>query len=181
MTTYDGFMKGVYDWIVLNTGFDAANVFRQNQENPDLGAVTEWATYQEISGVNANHPLEKKTANETNPTEQVDYTRITPGEAIVSVNIYAKDGADILRGLWASNNERATREIFKTAKVVLFRMSGPREINQLSNTRWKHRYQADFTFRLHTERVETDYIADIFDLDGKMNDDTVNIYVDRNG
>lgn len=183
MTIYTEYMSGVYDWIVAVSGFAAGNVFRRNQENPDLGPDANWATYKEISGETRDYPLVKTVDNSPiiNPGVQLDYTRVLPGTSMVSVNIYADNGADILRNMFLARTERATRAIFKTAKIVLLDMSGPRDLSELSDTKWKNRYQADFTFQVFTERVELDYIVDIVDLTGKVEQDTIEIYVDRNG
>ena len=181
MTVYADFMKGLNDWFVLISGIDAANIFRGYQQNPDLGPNVDWLTYKEIDGDSRDYHLQKTEPNATEPTAEQDTTRVLPGTSVVSVNVYAENGADILKSLWLSRAERDARKILKTAKVVLFGMSGPRDLSVLSDTQWKHRWQADFTFRTHTERVETDYIVDVFDLDGKIETDTVNVYVDRNG
>lgn len=183
MTVYADYMDGVYDWLALVTGFDPDNIFRRNQQNPDLGPDVEWATYKEISGDVRDYPLVKKEDNDPvgNPGVSLKYTRVLPGTSVVSVNIYAENGFDILRNLFLSREERATRQILAAAKVVLLSMVGPRDLSILSNTKWKNRYQADYTFQEFTERVETDYIVDIVDLTGKVEQDTVEIYVDRNG
>lgn len=181
MTVYSNYMDGIFDWLALVTGYNASNIFRQHQQNPDLGPDANWITYKEIGGTVKDYPLVKTEANVAAPTEEIDITRILPGKSIVSVNVYALNGADVLRNLWLSRFERAPRVVLDTAKTVLNFMSGPRDLSELSDTKWKHRYQADFTFEVFTERVETDYIADIFDLEGTVENDTVSIYVDRNG
>jgi hypothetical protein len=183
MTAYSTFMTGVYDWLYLVTGFGAGNIFRQNQQNPDLGPDVSWATYKEISGTMVDYPLEKVTDHDPDvtPGVQLDTLRVFPGTSMVSVNIYAANGADILRNLYASRAERAPRVLLKTAGVVLLSMAGPRDLAELSNTKWKHRFQADFTFNSFTERTELDYVMDIVDLTGKIETDEVEVYVDRNG
>lgn len=181
MTTHTEYMDGLFDWFALVTGFNSANIFRQHQQNPDLGPDVEWLTYKEIGGDIRDYPLVKTTASGTAPGEQVDMTRVISGTSIVSVNVFAVNGADVLRNLWLSRWERAPRVTLKAAKAVLMFMGGPRDLSSLSDTKWKHRYQADFTFRVFTERVESDYIVDIVELDGKIDDDDVAINVDRNG
>jgi len=168
-------MDGLYDWFLLVTGFNGANIFRQDQENPDLGTEVNWLTYKEVSGLVRDYPLYKTTASEDNPGTQVDSARIIPGESIVSVNVYAANGADILRKLWLSKYERDPRVILKSAGVTLFQMSGPRDLSMLSDTKWKHRFQADFTFRVFTQIVETDYTVDTTELTGTIEDDTITI------
>lgn len=183
MTVYADYMSGVYDWLALVTAFGAGNIFRRNQENPDLGPDVNWCTYKEISGDVRDYPLEKVIdhAPITNPGVNLDYIRVAPGTSMVSVNVYADNGADVLRNLYASRAERATRAIFKTAKIVLLSMSGPRDLSILSDTKWKNRYQADFTFQVFTERTELDYIVDIVQATGTIETETITIDVDRNG
>ena len=186
MTTHVTFMEGLFDWIVLVAGFDADNVFRRNQNNPDRAPSVQWATYKEIGGTTKDYALWKKTENAGAPTEQFDMTRIKDGTTIISMNIYSEDGADVLRNLFESREEREPRKLLKAAGGVLIDMSGPRDLSLLSDTNWKQRYQADFTFNTFTKRVETDYILDVSDINGEMigSDGTVyetQIYVDRNG
>lgn len=181
MTTYTEYMDGLYDWLALVSGFDAANIFRRHQQNPDLGADVNWISYKEIGGTARDYPLEKTEDNAGAPGEQMDVTRVIDGTSIISVNVYAENGADVLRNLWLSRFERDPRKILADAKAVLVQMSGPRDLTELSDTQWKQRYQADFTFNIFTERTETDYIMDIVDMTGKVENDTVTIYVDRNG
>jgi len=178
MTTHNTFLTAVYDWIVLVTGIDKDNVFRRDQENPDKLPGVEWATFKEISGDVRDYPLEKKTAVGT-AKAQYDGTRVFPGTSIVSVNVYAANGADMLRNLYASRTERAPRMLFNTAKAVLLSMAGPRDLSLLSETTWKSRHQADFTFNVFTERVERDYLVDIVDMTGKIETDEIEIYVAR--
>ena len=182
MTVYATFMSGVFDWLALVTGYAPANIFRRNQENPDLGPDVNWATYKEISGDMRDYPLAKTVDNSPsiNPGVNLDYTRVSPGSSMVSVNIYAENGADVLRNLFASRAERASRKLIKAAGASLISMSGPRDLSLLSDTKWKPRYQADFTFYMFTERLETDSIVDIVSLTGMIENDTITIETDRN-
>ena len=178
MTVYSTFHDALYDWIVDVTGFDPANVFRRNQENPDRAPGVNWATFKEITGDARDYPLEVKVPVGT-AKEEFDTQRIFPGTSTVSVNIYADNGADILRALYDSRAERTTRKRFKDAKAVLLSMAGPRDLTLLSDTTWKARHQADFTFNIFSERTERDFIVDIVRATGKMDDDEVEIYVAR--
>ena len=178
MTTHLTFMDGLYDWLLLVTGFNADNIFRRDQQNPDRDPGVEWATYKVISGDVSDYPLEKSLAVGT-AKEELDIKRIHPGTTIVSVNIYAEDGADVLKNLYASRMERNPRELLKDAGGVLLSMNGPRDLSLLSETTWKARHQAVFTFNTFTQRIERDFIVDITHAKGKMETDEVEIYVER--
>ena len=138
MTVYSTYMDGIYDWLALVTSFGAGSIFRRDQQNPDLGPDVSWATYKEISGDMRDYPLVKVEDHDPvtsegpgNPGVEVDTTRVFPGTSMVSVNIYAINGADVLRNLHASRVERATRKILTAAGVVLISMTGPRDLSLL--------------------------------------------------
>lgn len=178
MTVYSTFHDALYDWIVDVTGFDPANIFRRNQQNPDRAPGENWATFKEISGDARDYPLEVRVPVGT-AKEEFDDQRIFPGTSVVSVNIYADNGADILRALYDSRTERTTRKRFYDAKAVLLSMAGPRDLSLLSDTTWKARHQADFTFNTFSERTERDSVVDVVRVTGKIDNNEIEINVAR--
>lgn len=184
MTTQVTFMAAIQDWIILVAGFSNQNVFQAQQNGPDRGPGTNWATYQKINGMASDYHMEKtEDADPGGPNEGevISTTRVRASTSTISVNIYAMDGDDILNGLLDSKTERATRKLFSDVGACLISKSNNRPLFKKSDTLFKPRYQADFTFNTFSQRVETDFNANEFDIKGKIETDEVQIYVDCNG
>jgi len=180
MTTQNELQTALYNWLVLVTGFGPENIFRSEQNNPDRPNGTSWATFKIIAGESPDYPMWEKSPNPDHPLEQVDILRVNTGSTMVSINIYSENFADILKGLYLSRAERETRILFKDIGASLIDFSGVRDLTLLSDTNWKKRGQADFTFNTFSERTETDYILDDSDLTGYVEPEDINIVVNRN-
>lgn len=184
MTTQATFMAAIQDWIILVAGFNDQNVFQAQQNGPDRGPGTNWATYQKINGMASDYHMEKtEDADPDGPTkgELINITRVRTSVSTISVNIYAMNGDDILNGLLDSKTERATRVLFSDVGAVLISKSNNRPLFKKSDTLFKPRYQADFTFNTFSQRVETEFNANEFDIKGTIETDEAQIYVNRNG
>ena len=146
----------IHNWIKSITGFDEQHVIRENQVGKR--PKDDYATYFLIGG-SENEFAHKKKVDEIDsvpiPGDDVEVTYTTPEKIIYSIDIYSLNGDRILKDLAKSKNLFSARNILKLGNLVIIGKSDTRDLTLFGDTKFRNRYQADFTFRSMDEMKET--------------------------
>ncbi len=166
----------IYQWIKQVTGYDDQHVIRGNQtgKRPDY----DYATYYCIGGNEADFAYKKKVDEidgEPIPDDDVQVIYTTPETIIYDLNIYALDGARKLKDLFKSRNLLVARNILKLGNLVISDRSDVRDLTAFGDTKFRPRYQSDFSFRTMNDMVETNQKILEMTLHGKWGDLDVTI------
>jgi hypothetical protein len=161
----------IHNWIKSVTGFDAQHVIRENQVGKR--PVEDYVSYFKIGG-NENQYAHKKKVDEIDsvpiPDDDVEVTYTTPERIMYSVDIHSLNGERLLKDLFKSRNLLSARNILKLGNLVIVSKSETRNPNLFSDTKYRIRYQADFTFRTMNEMKETNQKILEYELHGKFGD-----------
>lgn len=140
------------DWIIAVTGYGINNVYRTDQEGPR--ADGDYATYKIISSNTAHWPIETREdfGSDDDVLRKFDYYR----PFLVSINVFALDGYDVLDNLANSNDDYRNRQILTNGDgLELVGLRGEtQDLTGLGDTEHKQRYQATFEFRHFKQGTE---------------------------
>lgn len=142
----------IRDWIIAVTGYGVNNVYRTDQEGPR--ADGDYATYKIISSITAHWPIETREdfGSDDDVLRKFDYHR----PFLVSINVFALDGYDVLDNLANSNDDYRNRQILTNGagiELVGYRNEA-QDRTGLGDHKFRQRYQATFEFRHFKQGTE---------------------------
>lgn len=183
MTIHSTFLVGIHNWIVEVTGLDPQNVFEAKQNGPDRGPGTLWATYEIMTNLTSDYVVcsSQEDADPEGPTEGelINSSSTKRRVTTVTVNMYAPNAEDLLTDLDMSTEERTPRKILSDAGCALLPGTSVRALALRSDTVWKKRAVADFTFNTFRTRTVQEENANVFDIRGKIEENETVIYTER--
>lgn len=163
----------IQDWLIALLGFDDQHVIEAFQDGPRPSDP--YATYYELTGrINDFSEIEK---TDLGVDDDIEVTYRTPEEIVFSVDIYSAEGRQLLSGLAQSGYLLQSRQILSQDNLVLRQVSDLRSIPIEGDTRWRRRYQADFTFATYQEQSETNQKILEYELFGELDGDSAVIDV----
>lgn len=147
------FDKVVHGWIKNaltltppgGTDYSSVPVIRaeENGERPTVPYVTYKVTDWTESDFDT---FEKSEVDEQNPTDEMYVDHSNRNRVSVSVNAYHPDGREILSRVSKGRKQWEIRRELENAKVSHLRTGTIRDLTYLGDTRFRRRFQADFTF-----------------------------------
>lgn len=146
----------IHNWIKAITGYDAQHVIKGNQTGKRPKG--DYATYFQIGGTENQYAYKKKVdeiEGEPIPGDDVEVTYTTPETVIYDINVFSETGDRVLKDLFKSRNLLIARNILKLGNLVIRYISSTRDLTRFSDTIFRPRYQADFTFGTMNEMKET--------------------------
>ncbi len=168
----------IHNWIKSVTGFDGQHVIRESQVGKR--PKDDYASYFEIGG-SENQYAHKQKVDEIDsipiPGDDVEVTYTTPEMIMYSVDVYSLNGRRILKDLFKSRNLLSARNILKLGNLVIAAKSEIRNPNLFGDTKWRIRYQADFTFRSMDEMKETNQKILTLKLHGEWKDPDLDVTI----
>ncbi len=168
----------IHNWIKSVTGFDGQHVIKENQTGKR--PKDDYVSYFEIGG-SENQFAHKKKVDKIDlvpiPDDNVEVTYTTPETVIYSIDIHSLNGKRILDDLFKSRNLLSARNILKLGNLVIAAKSETRNPNLFSDTKYRIRYQADFTFRTMNEMKETNQKILTMILHGEFKDPDMDVII----
>lgn len=167
----------IYSWIKAVTGFDDQHIIRANQTGKR--PKDDFITYFLIGGHENDYSHMKKVDEIDSipiPDDNVEVTYTTPETLIYDIQAYSINGKEILKDLLRSKYLFSARNILKIGNLVIANRSEIRNLTLFSDTVFRPRYQADFTFRTMDEMKETNQKILEFELHGKF--DNMDVIID---
>jgi hypothetical protein len=173
--------KTIYDWIVYNVPHYAlGTIYETGQEIPEPSGA------HIVYRIGDQEPLYFKNIDsdvvedENEGTRRIARTTISGARVTVGVNVYNdSEGAARLRALAGSRYRQDVIDLLG-GKIALFGASEIRNLQFLGDTKYKHRYQADFYFLVNFDpdmydEGETFDTLETYDTTGKTDNDDLAI------
>lgn len=132
----------LHDWIVDVTGYSDQNVIRSNQSG--MRPLGDYVTYYLLSENQSVYADWNKIDAGEDDDVFVDYDIYS--QIIITIDVYALGGFDVLNQLAMSKNLLTTRNILRQENMVLISKGDTRNLTALGDTGWLDRFNADFTF-----------------------------------
>jgi hypothetical protein len=154
----------IQQWLIEVSGYDDQHVIRANPKGPKPSG--DHITYLLLTSPQSDFAEVKKTDLEVDDDIQVDYTHAT--KPAYSINVYAQNGEDILKDLWASRYTLTPRLILKGGGLALANKAGPGAAPQPGDTTWLPQYNATFEFRAFHVASEVNQKIKTFVIGGEL-------------
>jgi len=174
--------KAVRDWIALVSGISENYVFAAPSNGPRPPQGVPYITYAFLSASSSDFSWQTQEPiydTESGKIIRSEITLHTPRRIVLSVNVYALTGMDILDRLYDSRWDYTHRGALSTAGLVLRGRSAIRDLSAIGPTQHDPRFQADLNFALIGQYIYTDYVVDAIEINGHIETQDEQITAER--
>ena len=161
----------IKSWLELVLGYDDQHVIKANGNGPR--PVGDFATFFPVASTGSDYDYYHQGDPDVNDDIKIEY--LNRQTVSYDVNIYAADGSDLHRKLHHSGSLFEVRAIFQPAFMALRTSTAARDLTGLGDTKFRPRFQSEYTFAVNSTINETNQVIREVELTGAVDGTPVTI------